>query len=427
MFQMTKRRSLLATFLFCALLFVACGDDDSSFVPDEFTDPIITPEEPTDPDSIVEPDSIAEPDTASTDSAKTDTTEKSPPELHLYILKDGVTSTNLYLPYPADPFLTKFEIGDIVTVAIVGYDTLEMPIVEYTNDVPIAWFFLSATKGSKELTLSIHNGSLADILGITAKDAPIEVVITMKEKGGFLFGLEMPGIQFMDYYIESYPKLSNDEFANFREIRSTGMGQKKLYRSSSPIDNCLGRNLYADSLAEEAGIATFINLTDSEDYAKTYADFDSSYYAKQDVIYLSLPVEFFSKPFKEGLVKAFRYMAEHEAPYLVHGIFGMDRTGFTIAILEALMGATTEDIQVDYAKTYTNYYVVIDGKQYTLGVDQVDFFKNVVVRNLRAVFHAEGINVPDTEDIDWATAAEQYLIKIGMTQEEISALKDKLK
>ncbi len=47
-------------------------------------------------------------------------------------------STDLFLNYPADSFLTEFEIGDIVTVAIVGYDTLEMPVVESTNDVPIS-------------------------------------------------------------------------------------------------------------------------------------------------------------------------------------------------------------------------------------------------------------------------------------------------
>lgn len=420
MFQMTKKYSILAAFLFCALFFVACGDSDSSSVPDEFTDPIITPEES-------EPDSITEPDTTTGDSVENYPTKFDSSGLHTYILENGISSGNLYIFYPADSFLTKFEIGDIVTVAIVGYDTLEMPVVEYTSDVPIAWFFFSAVAGSDFVSLSVHNGSFSEIIGITAQNAPIEVNVSLKEKGGFLFGLEMRYAQYLDVYPERYPELSIEEYANFREIRTTGMGEKKLYRSSSPIDNCLGRNLYADSLAKEAGIATFINLTDTEDYAKTYQDYDSSYYSKQNVIYLSLAVEFFSRPFKDGLVKGFRYMIEHEGPYLIHCIYGMDRTGFTLAILEALMGAKTEELQADYAKTFSNYFNVVNGLQVTYNEQQAEFFENVVVRNLRAVYHADGIEIPDADDIDWSTPTEQFLKKQGMTDEEISALKDRLK
>ena len=58
---------------------------------------------------------------------------------------------------------------------------------------------------------------------------------------------------------------------------------------------------------------------------------------------------------------------------------------------------------------------------------QVNFFKDVVLRNLQAIYHAEGIEVPDTRNADWVSATEKYLEKIGLTQEEISALKDRLK
>ena len=120
-------------------------------------------------------------------------------------------------------------------------------------------------------------------------------------------------------------------------------------------------------------------------------------------------------------------MIEHEGPYLLHCTYGMDRTGFTIAVLEALMGASVEEIQADYAKTFSNYFTVIDSKQVTLNEQQVDFFKSVVLRNLRAVYHAEGIEVPETDDADWVTATENYLEKLGMTPQEISELKDRLK
>ena len=311
MFQMSKKRSILAELLFCVLVFLACNDTESFPVEIGDTGPETPPEETAATDS-------AATDSATTDSVATGFISEDDSSFHFVLGKNEITSSNLILPYPADSFLTKFEIGDIITATIVGYDTLDIPVVESSNDAPIAGISLKAVTGSNELALTIHNGRLAEILGITVEKAPIDVYLSMKEKGGFLFGLEMRYFQYMDYYTENYPDLSIEEFANFREVRTTGMGKNKLYRSSSPIDLCLGRNFYADSLAKEAGVATFINLADSEGNARSFDRFDSSYYSSQDVIFLALPVEFFSKTFKEGITKGFRFMIEHDAPYLVH-------------------------------------------------------------------------------------------------------------
>ena len=450
---MRKNWSILAGILICVQVFLACSDSVSSSTTSSIVDEIeksgshdvthskdSTRSDTTAQKEPVVPDTTATPDTTAPEkSIDPDTTPKLDTIPHYAVIEDScglhftlgendITAGNLYLNYPADSFLTRFEVGDIATVAIVGYDTLEMPVAESTNDIPISWFLLAAIKGYDKLVLSIHYGQLAEILGITAEKAPIEVIVSMKEKGGYLLGLDiMRNTQYLDTYTESYPDLSIEDFANFREVRTTGMGKNKLYRSSSPIYLYLGRNYYADSLAKEAGVATFINLTDSEDNAYAYKGFDTSYYSSQDIVFLSMPTEFFAKPFKEGLVKGFRYMIEHESPYLVHCTYGMDRTGFTIAVLEALMGATAVEIQADYAKTFSNYFHVQDGKQIALTEQQVDFFKAVVLRNLRAVYHAEEIEVPKTDDADWATATENYLKKLGMTTQEISDLKDKLK
>ena len=441
---MKKTWSILAAFIFCAQVFLACNDSDSSSSVAPIVEPQPTSSEIAEPQSSSsEPFSSAEteePLPASSEVVESPTSSSEAVRPHIYtidstgihtiIMGDSagqLISSDLYLDCPADSFLNEFQMGDIVTVAINGYDTLEMPVVESAYDVPIAGFALVAFKGYDYLILSVHYGHLANILKITDVVVPIEVSISMKEKGGFLFGLEMRYVQNMDYYAEIYPDLSIEEFANFREVRTTGMGQNRLYRSSNPIDPGLGRNLYADSLAKNAGVTTFINLSDSEEYAKSCQNFDSSYYSTQNIIFLALPVYFFSKQFEDGIANGFRYMIEHDGPYLVHCTFGMDRTGFTIAVLEALMGATTEDIQADYAKTFSNYFNVVDKMHVALNEQQVDFFKAVVIRNLKAVYHAKGIDIPDTGSIDWAAATEKYMEKLGLTQEEISALKDRLK
>lgn len=448
---MKKTWSILAVFILCTQVFLACSDSDSSSSVNQIVEP-----QPTSSEIVVQQSSSSElfssaqtevPQPASSEPQPTSSEMVEPPTssseterphiftidsagIHTIIMGDSagqLTSSDLYLDCPTKIFLNEFQMGDIVTVAINGYDTLEMPVVESAYDVPIAGFALVAMKDYDYLILSVHYGHMSNILKITDVVIPIEVSISMKEKGGFLFGLEMRNVQNMDYYAEIYPDLSIEEFANFREVRTTGMGQKRLYRSSNPIDPGLGRNLYADSLAKNAGVTTFINLSDSEEYAKSCQNFDSSYYSTQNVIFLDLPVYFFSQHFKGGIANGFRYMIEHDGPYLVHCTFGMDRTGFTIAVLEALMGATTEDIQADYAKTFSNYFNVVNSMHVALNEQQVDFFRAVVIRNLKAVYHAEGIDIPDTGSIDWATATEKYLEKLGMTQEEISALKDRLK
>ena len=436
---MRKNWSILAGLLICAQAFLACSNSVSTFVANETKEPQTTTEEIAIADTSAaeintEADTTVLEDPATPDSASSEEivvpeeSIKNSNELHFILEEDGITSGKIYLNYPADSFLTQFEIGDIVTVAFDGYDTLEMPVAESSSDVPIAGFLVAAIKGSDQLVLTAHYAQMSDVLGITAENAPLQVSISMKEKGGYLLGLDiMRNTQYMDTYLEAYPDLSIEEFANFRDVHTTGMGKNKLYRSSSPIYLYLGRNYYADSLAQVAGIATFVNLADSENEAYSNKGYETTYYSTQNVIFLGIPPEFFSTSFKEGLVKGFRYMIEHEGPYLLHCTYGMDRTGFTIAVLEALMGASVEEIQADYAKTFSNYFTVIDSKQVTLNDQQVDFFKSVVLRNLRAVYHAEGIEVPETDDADWVTATENYLEKLGMTPQEISELKDRLK
>jgi hypothetical protein len=440
---MRKNWPILVGLLVCTQAFLACSNSVSTFVANETEKPQTTTEEiatvleePTEPDTSVQEIAISDTasdttvtvDTVNTDTTTHDAALEDSNELHFILEEDGITSGKIYLNYPADSFLTRFEIGDIVTVAINGYDTLEMPVAESSSDVPIAGFLVAAIKGSDQLVLTAHYAQMSDVLGITAENAPIEISVSLKEKGGYLLGLDiMRNTQYMDTYTESYPDLSVEEFANFREVHTTGMGEHKLYRSSSPIYLYLGRNYYVDSLAQAAGVTTFINLADSESSAYSNKGYETTYYSTQNIIFLGVPPEFFSEIFKVGLVIGFRYMIEHEGPYLVHCTYGMDRTGFMIAVLEALMGATTEEIQDDYAKTFSNYFTVVNGKQVALNEQQIDFFKAVVLRNLKAVYHAEGIDVPDTEPIDWASATERYLEKLGVTQEEISDLKDRLK
>ena len=136
------------------------------------------------------------------------------------------------------------------------------------------------------------------------------------------------------------------------------MGKNALYRSSSPINDEIGRNTYADKAAEAAGVRTFMNLANDEATAKGYEGFDSTYYSKQNVVYLNLGVDFTAADFKTGLATGLRYFTTHEGPYLVHCTEGKDRAGFVSALLECYMGAAYDEVVADYMVTYYNYYGV---------------------------------------------------------------------
>lgn len=92
----------------------------------------------------------------------------------------------------------------------------------------------------------------------------------MKEKGGYLENLEMLKFVTEADSVEAYPELSVAEYANFREVKTTGMGDDVLFRSSSPVNPMKARNRYADSLA---GVASAAEIKD--DYANTYSNYFS--------------------------------------------------------------------------------------------------------------------------------------------------------
>ena len=335
---------------------------------------------------------------------------------------------SLNIDIVADSFLTKFDYGDVVSVMVPGYDTLDVPVVASYGDVFPGEFFLYVSSGLNYLKLEARYGQMAEVIGLgRGAEFPIEVAIRMKEKGGYAEHLGNLNSLAISYSIEAYPELSVADFANFRMVRTTGMGEGRLYRSSSPVDPSIGRNKYADSLAAVAGVKTFVNLANSEEYAESYNGFAQSYYATQNVVYLDVLPGFANTPFKEGFVKGLRYMVEHDGPYLWHCTYGMDRTGYTIAVLEALMGATAEEIKADYAATHKNFYSVSGGRQVALTAKQAELIQAIIVRLMRNAYKVEGVDISDFENVDLAAATEKYLLSLGLEQHEIDSLRARLK
>ena len=342
---------------------------------------------------------------------------------------------HLNVAIEADELLKTFEIGDLVTVTVDGQEPFDVPVCSNFDDVFIGERLLRTVPGREYLTLAINYGQLGTVFGIVEPapagsdfafqlvegvEFPIHVTIEMKEKGGYADRLVL-SLLTRTNDINDYQDLTPAEFANFREITTTGIKPGTLYRSANPVRDDIGRNKYADEAAREAGIKTFINLSDSENVAKAYPDFEDSYYSTQNVIFLALPITYTSNALRDSFAEGMRFIINNDGPYLFHCVEGKDRAGLTAAILEALMGASLEEIQDDYAQTYINYYDVQDGKHVGPEPAVMETIRDIIVRNLEYAFYT-----PDIEDADLQLLAESFMQGIGLTEDEITALKARL-
>ena len=326
-----------------------------------------------------------------------------------------------------------YEYGDIASVTIAG-QTCDMPVVSNYSDVDngnmLCRVIASDNPDEDAVILAINMGDLASTLGIATKttleedpgfrwdynegyDDALTVSIAMGEKGGY-------ADEYMIHQLvrsevrEDYPDLTDEQYANFRNVATTGMGPYVLYRSSSPVNPMINRNREADAAVNAAGIRTVMNLADNEETMKGYEGYAETYYSDLDVIALNLSVDFTAEDFRAGLAEGFRFLASHEGPYLIHCTEGKDRAGFTSAVLECLMGASADEVTADYMVTYANYYGV------QLGTEQYD----VIVRSNIAKSLATAFDIENIYDADLAAEAEDYLLEIGLSREEIDALKD---
>ena len=320
-----------------------------------------------------------------------------------------------------------YEYGDVMTVTVDG-KVLELPLCSGYNDVDNGVTLLRAESAEDAVMIAINMGDFATTSGIAKKvsteenpgyrwdylkETPVKIEISLKTKGAYRD-------QWLARQLSSstersdYPHLSDEAFANFRVIDTTGMGKNKIYRSSSPINPESGRNTYADKAARDAGIATIINLADA---SNTYEVSDDAYYLTCQVTYLNLGLEFLSDDATAAMARGMRFIINGEGPYLLHCSEGKDRAGFVSALLEFLMGATIDEVIEDYMETFYNYHGV------ERGTEKYDVILNInIINTLTTTF-----KVSDIYQADLAAEAEEYLMEdVGLSADEVAALKAKL-
>ena len=318
------------------------------------------------------------------------------------------------------------EYGDIVTVSFLDQQ-MDIPVVNNYSEVGTGDRLLRVDEAETELAINMGDFAseyIADkstfedqTFAWTYKKGISDVTFhfEMKEKGGLYAEYGHDSLIYTDERSD-YPQLSDEQFANFRVVSTTGMGKDILYRTASPIDPVHKRNTYADAACKKYGIATVMNLSDSEETAKSFPDYDKTYYSTTDYIPLDMGVNFDSDDFREKLAEGLRFFAGHKGPYAVHCTEGKDRAGTVAALLECLMGASYDEVVSDYMVTYYNYYgITPDDERY----------ETIVRENIEATLKTM-YKTDDLKGADLAAEAEEYCRETGLSDEEITALKANL-
>ena len=328
------------------------------------------------------------------------------------------------------------EYGDVFTVSFQDTEVYAPYCTNY-SDVDLGSIVLR--NDGETLILAINMGDFATTYSIAEKVSnPDKTYKWIFEEGktmediSLLLTLTGKGEYRDEWLIHQLSRTDNREdyssdaaFANFREIKGGKIGEGALFRSSSPINNEIGRAKYADALVKENGIRTVMNLADSEESILSYMekeDFASPYYASLfengDVIALNMGVSFKTREFQASLSEGLSFLASKEGPYLVHCTEGKDRAGFTSALLSALMGLTYQEIVEDYMTTYENYYHIEKGSE------QYEAVKKSNIDSMLSFIAS--VESDKLSQVDLSLKAEEFLLAIGMEEETVRKLKENL-
>lgn len=331
-----------------------------------------------------------------------------------------------------DQFVKKgFEYGDSVKVTFSsGYTFEDVPFYDGYY-VKMGAPLVVGYPGYPYIDFATNNrANCYQNLELTDEDT---MTITLNEKGKYLVEQQTFSTKYSD---ERTKYTTNEEFANFRSMDVSTMKKNVFYRGASPVDNQHNRAIYSNDLLENVGVNFILDLADNQDEVESYinkGDFASEYaldlYNKGNIALLDMGVDFTSNDFQNKLANGLTELVKHDGPYYIHCTEGKDRTGFVCYLLEALSGASYEELESDYMITYKNYYGITKEEskdKYDAIVDLrfKDFINFLTPTNDGSYLgdRNESSGLFMTSKKTLKEAAREYLLEGGMTELDINKL-----
>lgn len=257
-----------------------------------------------------------------------------------------------------------------------------------------------------------------DVYTMNEFNKDTKVTITVNEEGKYIDIEETLSISYSDDPI-TYESI--EEFANFREVKAGYIKPNILYRGASPIDNRRNRAEIVDSLLRENNIAYDIDLADKSSSGTNFkvGDFFKNLEDNDKVIYLGMAAAYKADDFANKMKQMFLAILNNDGPYYIHCLEGKDRTGYVCMVLEALVGASYDELVEDYFITYHNYYGIEKGTK------KYETIKSIHIDEMiRYVFGFEDEVV--LLGANFYSKVNKYLLSIGLSQDEIDTVQRKL-
>ena len=319
---------------------------------------------------------------------------------------------------PEDFDATGFSFGDSCDISFSnGYTLTDVPYfngyyVQKGSPVIVAY------PNSGSVNIAINNNDMWTPAGLADGDT---VTITMNTPGKYLTTYEALA---QSYSTDRADYATDEQFCNFRALSGGNLKENFLYRGATPLDNSRNRAAVCDALLEQAGITDVIDLADSEAEVQKYfadASFASNYtkslYGEGRVALLSMSSNYDATSYKTSLATGMRHLIEYGGPAYIHCTEGKDRTGFVCMLLEALAGASYDEMLSDYMKTYENYFGITEEGD----PERYDAIASLYFSDFMKCLYGTD-DVSELKSADFTDSAKSYLTDCGMTNEEIEQL-----
>ena len=310
-----------------------------------------------------------------------------------------------------------FKLGDSCDVSFSnGYTFIDVPYYNgyyVKNGDPVIVSYPSSTN----VQFTLNNVGIWDNAELKEE---YTVTISLKEEGKYKATQEALG-QSYSLLREEYD--SDEEFSNFRALKGGNLKDNLLYRGASPVDNSRKRASTTDTLLKSKGVKAIVDLADSKEDMDSYLisdEFNSPYtkslYENDKIALLDMGSSYTSNAYMEKVATGLRHILNNDGPYYIHCMEGKDRTGFVCCLIEALLGASYEEMCVDYMTTYQNYYKISK----TETPEKYQAVVNLYFDAFMETLLSELTN--DLKHASYIEGAKSYLKEAGMNDQEIESL-----
>ena len=241
------------------------------------------------------------------------------------------------------------------------------------------------------------------------------VTITLDQKGRYKAEYEAYNINDATYRMEGQ---TDEAFLNAREMTAGNIRPGRLYRSASPFDQDFGRVELMASYLVEHNIGGILDLSNSQEKLESFEGLPDHTAAMIDqglVIACYLGVDYLDPDTMRSIGTGLVRLMDLERPWLIHCSLGRDRTGVICAVLEALCGASYDEIEQDFMLSFDQLHA-IDMNPESL---QYRLYKTRIDDQFVSLF---SIRPEDLPTADLCAAATDYLSRCGMTQDQINRL-----